>query len=141
MSIESSCVFCRIVNGTEPAKIVYEDLDSIAFFPLAPAAEGHTLVVPRMHARTLFDITPTSAGALFIAAAHVARMLNRALHPDGLTMLQTNEHAGWQSVFHVHLHLVPRWENDVLQEPWKVEQPDGRDLDTLRLKLISNSNE
>jgi histidine triad (HIT) family protein len=141
MSVESSCTFCRIVNGIEPAKIVYQDLDSIAFFPLAPAAEGHTLVVPRVHARTLFDITPASAGALFIASTQVARMLNRVLHPDGMTMFQTNEHAGWQSVFHVHLHLVPRWEGDDLKEPWQALQPDGRDLDALRLKLISDGSE
>lgn len=138
VSVDSECVFCRIVNGTEPATIVYEDLDSIAFFPLAPAAEGHTLVVPRVHARTLFDITPASAGALFIASTHVATMLNRALHPDGMTMFQTNEHAGWQTVFHVHLHLVPRWEDDNLRAPWKVGHAGGRDLDALRLRIIAN---
>lgn len=141
MNVEATCVFCRIVTGTEPAKIVYKDPDSIAFFPLAPAAEGHTLVVPRVHARTLYDITPASAGALFVASTNVARMLNRALHPDGMTMFQTNEHAGWQSVFHVHLHLVPRWEDDDLREPWIVEQPDDRDLDSLRLRIISVGSE
>jgi histidine triad (HIT) family protein len=138
VSVETSCVFCRIVIGSEPAHIVYEDPDSIALFPLAPAAEGHTLVVPRQHARTLIDIAPASAGALMIAASHVARMLDLALHPDGMTMFQTNERAGWQSVFHVHLHLVPRWKNDNLIEPWKVGQPDGSDLDALRLKIVSN---
>jgi len=103
-----------------PANITYEDADTIAFPPLVPAAEGHTLVVPRLHARTLLDIAPASAGALMIAATLVARMIDRDLHPDGMTMFQTNEPAGWQSVFHVHLHIVPRWENDDLIKPWKV---------------------
>jgi histidine triad (HIT) family protein len=128
------------VEGFEPAHIVYQDPDSIAFFPLAPATEGHTLVVPRRHSRTLFDIDPASAAALMVAATHVARMLNRALRPDGMTMFQTNELAGWQSVFHVHFHLVPRWESDKLIEPWTVEQPDGRDLDALRRRIISSGD-
>lgn len=138
MSDEIDCVFCRILNGSEPAHIVYQDPDSIAFFPLSPAAEGHTLVVPRIHARTLFDIDALSAGALMVAATSVARMLHHALQPDGMTMFQTNERAGWQSVFHVHLHLVPRWEDDNLVEPWKIQQPDGRSLDSLRLKIIAS---
>jgi histidine triad (HIT) family protein len=120
MSLETECVFCGILNGSMPADIVCEDADSIAFPPLVPAAEGHTLVVPRLHARTLLDISPASAGALMIAATAVARMIDRELHPDGLTMFQTNETAGWQSVFHVHLHIVPRWENDHLTKPWEV---------------------
>ena len=140
MSDQSSCVFCRIVDGSEPAHIVYEDSDSIAFFPIVPAAQGHTLVVPRVHARTLYDITTASAGALFVASTHVARMLRKALLPDGMTMFQTNEHAGWQSVFHVHIHLVPRWEGDDLSEPWKADRPDRRDLDLLRIRIISNGN-
>jgi histidine triad (HIT) family protein len=120
MSFDSECVFCRIVDGSTPADIVYEDADSIAFPPREPAAAGHTLVVPRLHARTLLDIGPASAGALMIAATTVARMIDRELHPDGMTMFQTNETAGWQSVFHVHLHIVPRWENDHLIKPWEV---------------------
>ena len=138
VSDQSSCVFCRIVDGLAPAHIVYEDTDSIAFFPIVPAAEGHTLVVPRVHARTLFDITAASAAALFVSSTHVARMLRKALHPDGMTMFQTNEHAGWQSVFHVHIHLVPRWEGDDLSEPWREDRPKGRDLDSLKLRIISN---
>jgi histidine triad (HIT) family protein len=140
MSDQIDCVFCRIVSGTEPAHIVDEDADSIAFFPLAPAVAGHTLVVPRIHARTLLDIDASSAGALMVAAIHVARMLDRALHPEGMTMFQTNEHAGWQSVFHVHIHLVPRWEGDNLVLPWRIEQPDGRDLEPLRLRIISTGD-
>ena len=135
MSLESDCVFCRIVDGSERAHIVYQDSSAIAFFPLAPVTEGHTLVVPRVHARTLLDIEPTSAGALMIAATGVARMLQRALQPDGMTLFQTNERAGWQSVFHVHLHLVPRWKNDALVQPWTMKTSNVGDLDALRLRI------
>ena len=137
MSLESNCVFCQIVDGSESAHIVYQDSSAIAFFPLAPVTEGHTLVVPRVHARTLFDIDPTSAGALMIAATKVARMLQRALQPEGMTMLQTNERAGWQSVFHVHLHLVPRWASDKLVQPWTSKTSDIGDLDLLSLRITS----
>jgi histidine triad (HIT) family protein len=76
-----------------------------------------------------------------IAATNVARMLNDSLRPDGMTMFQTNERAGWQSVFHVHLHLVPRWEDDNLAEPWLIEKPDSRDLEALRLRIVTKSDE
>jgi len=141
VSDDSSCSFCRIVSGAEPAQIIYEDADSIAFLDREPAAEGHTLVVPRLHARTILDITPVSAGALMTAATRVARMIDRTLHPDGMTMVQTNEHAGGQTAFHIHLHLVPRWERDNLITPWKAERADVRVLATTRLRIIANVEE
>lgn len=138
MSFDADCIFCRIVDGSTLAQIVYEDADSIAFPPRALAAKGHTLVVPRLHARTLLDIAPASAGALMIAATDVARMIDRELHPDGMTMFQTNEHAGWQSVFHVHLHIVPRWNNDHLIKPWELELADGRDDDAVGSRSVAD---
>ena len=129
------CAFCRIVNGSELAHIVYEDEDSIAFLDRRPVAEGHSLVVPRTHARTLLDVDPTSAGALMIAATHVARIVDRALGPDGLTVFQTNEVAGGQSVFHVHLHLVPRWQGDNLVAPWTAKLAEVDDLARVRLTI------
>ena len=122
MSDESPCPFCRIVRGDQPTLLIYEDTTSIAFLDRAPAAPGHTLVVPREHARNLFDIDPARASTLFSTAIHVARLLKEALRPDGLTMIQTNEAAGWQSVFHFHLHLVPRWERDDLAPPWRTSR-------------------
>jgi histidine triad (HIT) family protein len=138
---ESPCSFCCIVSGSEPAQIIYEDSDSIAFLDREPAAEGHTLVVPRVHSRTILDITPASAGALMTAATRVARMVDGAFHPDGMTMVQTNEHAGGQTAFHVHLHLVPRWENDNLITPRKSERANVEDLAATRLRILANVEE
>lgn len=76
-----------------------------------------------------------------IAATEVARMIDRELHPDGMTMFQTNEPAGWQSVFHVHLHIVPRWNNDHLIKPWDNELAVGRDHDTVGSRSIANFDE
>ena len=141
MSVESDCPFCQIVNGTEPAHFIYEDEDSIAFLDQRPVVEGHSLVVPRIRARTLLDMIPTSAGALMIAATHVARIVDRTLQPDGFTLFQTNEVAGEQSVFHVHLHLVPRWHGDNLIAPWMAKLAEEDDLARMRLKIIARTGE
>ena len=111
----------------------------MAFLDQRPVVEGHILVVPRIHARTILDMVPTSAGALMIAATHVARIVHRTLQPDGLTVFQTNEVAGGQSVFHVHLHLVPRWEGDNLVAPWSAELAEENDLAQVRLKIIART--
>ena len=140
MTFDPTCTFCNIVRGSTSAHIVYEDEDSIAFLDFAPAAEGHTLVIPRSHARTLLDISPASAGALLRSATHVARVIDEALHPDGMTLVQTNERAGGQTVFHVHLHLVPRWSGDELFRPWRTQRVPTETLETTRLKLIESSS-
>ncbi len=112
------CVFCAIVAGTEPADIVYEDDRTVAFMDANPAAEGHVLVVPRGHARGIFDIDEVDAGAVMGAATRVARALRACLDFGGMTLFQANEPAGWQDVFHFHLHLVPRSDDDSLVQPW-----------------------
>jgi histidine triad (HIT) family protein len=137
MSSDPSCPFCRIVLGADAAHVVYQDVDSIAFLDRSPAARGHTLVVPRDHARNLFDIEPSSAGTLLSSAVQVARLIQRSLRPDGLTMLQANERAGGQTVFHVHLHLVPRWNGDDLITPWRVEKADDSVLASTRLTMLA----
>jgi histidine triad (HIT) family protein len=137
MTFDPTCTFCNIVRGSEPAHVVYEDEDSMAFLDFAPASEGHTLVIPRDHARTLLDISPASAGALLRSATHVARVIDQTFHPDGMTLVQTNERAGGQTVFHVHLHLVPRWKGDDLFRPWRTERIPTETLAATRLKMIN----
>jgi histidine triad (HIT) family protein len=141
VTVEPQCVFCHIVRGSSPAQTVYEDEDTKAFLDIAPASEGHTLVVPRIHARTLLDISTESASALMRSAAHVARIIDRTFHPDGMTMVQTNERAGGQSVFHVHLHLVPRWNGDGLITPWRGQPTPSEALASTRLRIIDNLEE
>jgi len=136
MSDVTSCTFCRIIDGTEPAHVVYEDTNAVAFLDREPATEGHTLVVPRVHSRNLFEIELLDAEELMKSTTLVARLIRRALNPDGLTMLQTNESAGWQSVFHVHLHLIPRWNGDGLVLPHKPNRADAETLDAARLKFV-----
>jgi len=136
MTSDPSCIFCDIVRGTAPAHIVCEDEHSIAILDIAPAAEGHILVIPRTHFRTLIDIDETSAGALMSFATKVASVIDRTLHPDGMTLIQTSDNAGGQSVFHIHLHLVPRWNDDNLIKPWRTLRVPAELLASTRMRLM-----
>lgn len=139
MNLEGTCTFCQIINGDEPVHAIYEDETSIAFLDREPATEGHTLVVPRAHARTLLDLESSTSDTLLTSAVNVARLLQRSMKPDGLTMLQTNEEAGWQSVFHVHLHLIPRWLGDGLVLPRNADRVSNESLSATRSRILFNS--
>jgi histidine triad (HIT) family protein len=108
----SDCVFCRVVAGSLPAHLVYDDDECVAFLDHRPAARGHTLVVPRAHVDGLWDAAPETAAAVMRTAADVAALLRERLQPDGLTLRQNTGKASGQDVFHLHLHLVPRWYGD-----------------------------
>ena len=106
------CVFCRIREGQIPSTRVYEDDRTIAFMDINPLNEGHTLVIPRVHAATLFEADDADLGAALATAKRVAVAIRQALHPDGLNLLQANGAAAFQSVPHFHFHLVPRFTGD-----------------------------
>jgi histidine triad (HIT) family protein len=131
----NGCVFCEIVAGVCPARVVLRDEHAVAFLDRGPAARGHTLVVPRVHVRTLAEAPREVAGWVFAAASDVARLLTERLAPDGLTVVQSNEHAGWQDVFHLHVHVVPRWDGDSLIRPWSPVRADSHVLDAVHAEL------
>ena len=106
------CVFCRIRDGQIPSTRVYEDERTIAFMDINPLNEGHTLVVPRTHAATLFEVDEADLRAAIATAKRVAVAIRAALRPDGLNLLQANGAAAFQSVPHLHFHLVPRFTGD-----------------------------
>jgi histidine triad (HIT) family protein len=108
------CIFCEIVAKRAKANIVYESEDTLAFLDVHPIAPGHILVIPKRHCRNLFDFDDASALGLLHAERIVARAMQTALGADGLTVLQSNERAGGQSVFHYHAHLIPRFNGDGL---------------------------
>ena len=107
------CTFCRIIAGELPAEVVYEDETAIAFLDNAPIERGHTLVVPKLHARNLFDIDPAVAAQITQVTAQIAPGLVAAVGADGLNVSQNNEPSAGQVVFHYHVHLIPRWERQV----------------------------
>lgn len=106
------CIFCRIVAGTIPAHMVYEDDEVVAFLDILPATRGHTLVIPRNHAPDLETMEPDDLATVARATQVVARLLRTKLQSDGLNVQQNNGAAAGQEVFHYHVHLLPRWNGD-----------------------------
>ena len=117
------CIFCRLVAGDIPAATVYEDRLTIAFMDIGQVNPGHVLVATKRHAATLFDITPEEAAAVMQTAQRVAQAVRRAFDPPGLTLLQANGHEGDQTVFHFHLHVVPRHAQDGIALTWPRKEP------------------
>ncbi len=119
----SSCVFCRIVAKEIPAAVVYEDELTIAFMDAGQVNPGHVLVAAKGHAENLYELNDAQAGALLRSAARVARAIRDAFQPQGLSVYQANGKAAWQTVFHYHMHLVPRSEGDGMALSWPAKNP------------------
>lgn len=119
----NGCVFCAIVDGTAPAERVYEDDFVVAVMDICPAATGHVLVIPKTHSQDLWDIGRQDAERTMAASIRVAGMIRRSLRPAGINLVHATGTAAWQSVFHFHLHLVPRNDGDRLVPPWPLDQP------------------
>lgn len=120
--IDYNCIFCAIAAKRAPAAIVYESTNALAFLDIHPVVEGHTLVIPKKHCRNIFDIDDESGKAVMHASRVVARALRAAFNADGLTVLQSNERAGGQAVFHYHAHLAPRFIGDGLMSRTEMER-------------------
>jgi len=118
-------VFCAIESGSAPAHRIYEDDNAIAFMDINPATDGHALVIPRTHVRDLFDIGEERASAVMAATVRLAERIKRALRPDGMNVMHATGAAAFQTVFHFHLHVIPRYFNDPLKLPW-VPRPGDR---------------
>lgn len=122
------CIFCRLVSGDIPSAKVYEDALTIAFMDLGQVNPGHVLVATRRHAATLLDITAEEAAAVMQTAQRVARAVQAVFDPPGLTLLQANGREGDQTVFHFHLHVVPRHGGDGIALSWPRKEPGAEVL-------------
>jgi histidine triad (HIT) family protein len=107
------CIFCAIVDGRAPARVVRADDRTMAFLDINPIVEGHSLVIPRRHATDLHDCPPEDLAATAMAAQEVARLLVDRLGSDGVNLLHATGSAAWQTVFHLHLHVLPRRSGDL----------------------------
>ena len=125
----SDCVFCKIVARQLPAAIVHEDEHTLAFMDIGQVNPGHVLVAAKAHAENIYALDDAQAAALFRAAARLARALRTAFSPEGLTLYQANGKAAGQTVFHFHLHLVPRHAEDGMSLAWPVKNPPREKLE------------
>jgi histidine triad (HIT) family protein len=120
------CIFCAIASGDGPAEIVDSDEHTVAFMDINPATRGHALVIPRAHSTDLMDISEEDLARTNSAARRLAARMDETLSPAGLNILNCCRPAAWQTVFHFHLHVVPRYEDDPLELPW-VPKPGDPD--------------
>jgi histidine triad (HIT) family protein len=121
----SDCIFCKIVNGEIPAAKVYENEHVLAFLDISQVTKGHTLVIPKVHKENVYELTEEIAGNLFKEVPKIANAIKKAYDPIGLNTLNNNgEHAG-QSVFHFHMHLIPRYgKGDGFGAVWKTHSDE-----------------
>jgi len=129
------CIFCKLVAGEIPASKVYEDEQTIAFLDLGQLNPGHTLVAVKRHADNLLNLTPDEAAAAMRTAHRVARAVVKAFNPPGLTLLQCNGTEGDQTVFHFHMHVVPRWGDDGIGLSWPRKDPAREVLEQYAAQL------
>jgi len=132
-----ACVFCSIVAGRAPAHRLLEDEHTMSFLNIAPATLGHALVVPRRHAEGLWDLEDEEHAQVARAAGRVARLLRDALNPAGMNLMHATGTAAWQSVFHFHVHVVPRYRADELQLMWRATPADDAELAALRTRVLA----
>ena len=137
MPDHDDCPFCAITAGDAPASMLHEDERSVAFLDIGPASEGHALVVPREHSVGLADLPEETGGHLFRVAQRVAAALREALDPDGVNLFLADGEAAGQEVFHVHIHVLPRYEDDDVGFTWHRTQPERAELDALAERVRS----
>jgi histidine triad (HIT) family protein len=126
MAADPDCLFCKIVAGELPATRVHEDERTVAFMDINPATRGHVLVVPRAHSRDLLEIPADDLAACAAAARTLAARASERLGADGVNLLNSCGRAAWQTVFHFHVHVIPRYAGDPLRLPW-TPGPGDRD--------------
>jgi histidine triad (HIT) family protein len=115
---DSDCLFCKIVAGEVPSQRVDEDEKTVAFMDINPATRGHALVVPRKHAKNLLEIEPDELAAVAVAAQRLAKRVTDQLGAEGVNLLNSCGSVAWQTVFHFHVHVIPRYSGDPLRLPW-----------------------
>jgi histidine triad (HIT) family protein len=111
-------MFCAIAAGEAPAEIVDSDEHTVAFMDINPATRGHALVIPRTHSADLIEISDADLERTTLAARRLVARMDEALEPDGFNVLNACRPAAWQTVFHFHLHVIPRYDDDPLKLPW-----------------------
>jgi histidine triad (HIT) family protein len=125
---DPDCIFCRIVAGKLPAQVIGQDERTMSFMDINPATRGHALVIPRRHATDLLEVDDQDLQATMTAAQALARRMIERLGADGVNILNSCGEAAWQTVFHFHLHVIPRYADDPLRLPWTPRPGDPEEI-------------
>ena len=127
-----NCIFCKIANGEIPSATLYEDEDFRVILDLGPASKGHALILPKSHAANIYELQDETAGKAMILAKKMATKLRDGLNCDGFNIVQNNGEIAGQTVFHFHMHLIPRYEGDDVTIGWKEHSTEDIDMEQLR---------
>lgn len=131
----ADCLFCGIVEGSIPSQQVDSDERTVSFMDINPATPGHALVIPRAHSADLLAISPEDLEATAVAAQRLAKRAKDVLNADGINLVNACGAAAFQTVFHFHIHVVPRYEDDALKLPWVPTEGDPDEIAALAAKL------
>jgi histidine triad (HIT) family protein len=132
---EQDCIFCKIVAGELPSEKVDEDDHTLAFMDISPWTRGHALVIPREHSRNLWEIGEDDLARTASAAKRLAQRMRDRLGAEGVNILNSCEPAAWQTVFHFHIHVIPRFRGDPLRLPGAPRQPEEGELAAVAREL------
>lgn len=136
--LDQDCIFCKIIRGEIPCFKVHEDSDTLTFMDINPIQPGHALVVPKFHSKDITDTPPEWVGKTFAAAGRIASAVQKTLDPFGMNILQANGPGAKQSVFHLHVHVIPRAEDDGLTMNWELEPGDTAEIQALAERIKAN---
>ena len=134
----ADCLFCAIVAGELPATVIASDQRAIAIMDINPATRGHALVIPRAHSQDIHDIAAEDLAAVIALAQLVAGRARRQLGAEGVNLLHSAGRAAWQTVFHFHFHVIPRYSGDPLVLPWVPAPGDGAEIATAGAALSAD---
>ncbi|GAA0490812.1 HIT family protein [Salinibacillus aidingensis] len=135
----ADCIFCKILDGEIPSAKIYEDDDVYAFLDISQVSKGHTLVIPKNHTENIFETDPEVAEKVFSRIPKIANALRKTYQPKGLNILQNNGEFAGQTVFHLHIHLIPRYDDDKdgFDLKWETH-PDEHDLQQIADEVTKN---
>ena len=134
----SDCIFCKIIKGEIPSATIFENDEFKVILDRFPSGKGHVLILPKNHVENIFEIDEKQAGRLFELAVKVSKAMKKALGFENMNVLQNNGTVAGQSVFHFHMHLIPRYENDGIDIKWNPTTPTDEEIEAVRKELAEN---
>ena len=130
--MKDDCIFCKLANGVIPTNSIYEDEDFNVILDLAPATKGHALILPKAHADNLYELSDETAAKVFVLAKKLAASMTEKLSCDGFNVVQNNGSVAGQTVFHFHMHLIPRYEDDGQKISWRPMEVSAEELSLIK---------
>lgn len=133
---DKDCIFCKIADGEIPSKTIYEDEEFRVILDLGPATKGHALILPKNHYANLYELPEETASHVMLLAKKMAVQMTDKLQCDGFNLVQNNGEVAGQSVFHFHMHLIPRYNGDGQRIAWQPSKPSQEELEEIRSRIV-----